>query len=93
MIPDDRLIAHTKESWLFGADQTGDIMKFHNYIHITKEVLEKCPEKLDLITADGSIDCMSDPGNQELHVEHLHFCEVITALSLLKTGKNHSNMI
>lgn len=36
-----------------------------------------------LVTADGSVDCMSDPGEQESHVEHLHYCETMTALSVL----------
>lgn len=39
-----------------------------------------------LVTADGSVDCMSDPGEQETCVEHLHYCELITALSVLSEG-------
>lgn len=39
-----------------------------------------------LVTADGSVDCMADPGEQEANVEHLHYCEVLTALSVLNDG-------
>lgn len=39
-----------------------------------------------LVTADGSVNCMSDPGEQEVSVEHLHYCEVMTALSVLHAG-------
>lgn len=39
-----------------------------------------------LVTADGSVDCSSDPGNQELHVEFLHYCEALTGLGVLKNG-------
>lgn len=41
------------------------------------------------MTADGSIDCMSNPGEQELTVEHLHYCETMTALSALNIGETH----
>lgn len=40
------------------------------------------------MTADGSVDCMRDPGEQEHFVEHLHFCETMTALGCLEDGKN-----
>lgn len=39
-----------------------------------------------LVTADGSVDCMLDPGEQEVSVEHLHYCELITALTVLNEG-------
>lgn len=41
-----------------------------------------------LITADGSVDCILNPGEQEVYVEHLHFCELVTALSVLHEGDN-----
>ncbi len=40
------------------------------------------------ITADGSIDCQNTPGEQEAVTAHLHFCEAVTALSLLTPGGN-----
>lgn len=38
------------------------------------------------MTADGSVNCMDDPGNQENIVWHLIFCETISALTILKKG-------
>lgn len=84
MIPDDRLIVHTKKRWMFGADLTGDITKDYNYEDLTEKVLRN--GKVDLVTADGSINCMDDPGDQERHVEHLHYCETMTALTVLRLG-------
>lgn len=42
--------------------------------------------KVSVVTADGSVDCMKDPGEQERFVEHLHFCETMTALAVLQSG-------
>lgn len=49
-------------------------MKFYNHF------------KVSVVTADGSINCMKDPGEQEKFVEYLHFCETVTALISLKYG-------
>ena len=38
------------------------------------------------MTADGSINCQNDPAEQESVVSQLHYCEVITALSILAAG-------
>ncbi|XP_072391280.1 cap-specific mRNA (nucleoside-2'-O-)-methyltransferase 2-like [Diabrotica undecimpunctata] len=83
MIPDDRFIRHTLKNWIFGADFSGDITKTYNHEYLVNYVQHT---KVSLITADGSVDCMSDPGEQERHVERLHFCETITALRVLQTG-------
>ncbi|XP_063907109.1 cap-specific mRNA (nucleoside-2'-O-)-methyltransferase 2 [Zophobas morio] len=82
MIPDDRLVRHTYQNWYFGTDWTGNITKYHNHVGL----LEKVREKVWLVTADGSIDCSLDPGNQEACVEFLHYCETMTALSILRNG-------
>lgn len=88
MIGDDRLIRYTlknKNSWLFGSDLTGNLTEYHNYIDIVDQVgSDDC--KVDLVTADGSVDCMSNPGEQENSVAFLHYCETITALSVLNQG-------
>ena len=39
-----------------------------------------------LVTADGSVDCQSDPGEQELLVRDLHHCEALCALAALAPG-------
>ena len=36
------------------------------------------------ITADGSINCVDNPGEQEALVAQLVFCETVTALALLR---------
>lgn len=85
MINDDRFILHTLDCWYFGTDNTGDIMNIKNLdtlIDLEKDNIDK----IMLITADGSVDCMDMPGEQEIIVSHLHFCEVVTALHLLSTN-------
>ncbi|KAJ8918957.1 hypothetical protein NQ315_016859 [Exocentrus adspersus] len=83
MIPDDRLIRYTLQNWYFGLDFTGDITTYCNHKELVKSFRN---DKVDLVTADGSVDCMKDPGEQERHVEFLHFCETLSALAALKTG-------
>lgn len=39
------------------------------------------------MTADGSIDCQEDPGEQESLVSSLHYCETVSALHILAEGK------
>ncbi|XP_072390400.1 cap-specific mRNA (nucleoside-2'-O-)-methyltransferase 2-like [Diabrotica undecimpunctata] len=97
MIPDDRFIRHTLKNWIFGADFSGDITKTSELTtfniqnrqplnNASLEINQQNIERVSLITEDGSVDCMSDPGEQERHVERLHFCETITALRVLQTG-------
>ncbi|KAJ8927799.1 hypothetical protein NQ314_019680 [Rhamnusium bicolor] len=83
MIPDDRFIRYTLKNWQFGLDFSGDITKYYNHQELLKKYAE---EKVHLVTADGSVDCMKDPGEQERHVEFLHYCETTTALAVLQTG-------
>lgn len=84
MIADDRFIKLTLDNWIFGHDNTGDITNYQNHLTITNR-----DDLIMLITADGSIDCMADPGNQENHVSYLHYCETMTALKLLNFGGNY----
>ncbi|GJQ72598.1 hypothetical protein Trydic_g1263 [Trypoxylus dichotomus] len=84
MIPDDRFIRHTYKNWYFGSDLTGDITKFYNSEALVNLVKSKM--KVQLVTADGSIDCMGNPGDQERLVEYLHYCEAMTALQILDAG-------
>lgn len=86
MISDDRFIRYTLKKWFFGKDFTGDLMNLDNL----DSLIEKCKEKgkVNLITADGSINCKNDPGEQEKIVANLHFCEVVAAVQILETGGN-----
>lgn len=86
MINDDRFILHTLNHWIFGHDYTGNLMDVENLRFLAKKVKETGP--ILLVTADGSIDCQNDPGEQELRVSQLIFCEVVSALHLLSTGGN-----
>lgn len=81
MITDDRFLKMTFDNWNFGKDFTGNITSYDNHLEIVD-----CVKDVLLVTADGSVDCMWDPGNQENHVSHLHYCETITALRVLNKG-------
>ena len=84
MINDDRFILRTLDNWDFGIDDTGNLLKSANLRHFTN----KYNQKIDLVTADGSIDCQTDPARQESLVIDLHFSEIITALGCLNVGGN-----
>ncbi|KAF2359650.1 Ribosomal RNA methyltransferase FtsJ domain [Trinorchestia longiramus] len=84
-IPDDRIILHTLEHWVFGRDGTGNI----TLRSCLDELLERCRslgQPVSLVTADGSIDCQSNPGEQETMTNHLFVCEVHAALRMLCSG-------
>nr|XP_022919578.1 cap-specific mRNA (nucleoside-2'-O-)-methyltransferase 2 [Onthophagus taurus] len=85
MIPDDRLINLSPNNWFFGVDFTGDLTKYHNHESLVAQLKEI---DVQLITSDGSINCMSNPGDQEKIVEFLHYCEITTALKILGNGGN-----
>lgn len=42
--------------------------------------------QISLVTADGSVDCMECPDDQENKVHYLHFAEVVAALQILDMG-------
>lgn len=79
-INDDRFIIRTLSNWYFGVDNTGNVMSLENIEGLNQQVQGK---DVLLVTADGSIDCSHNPGEQEVVVSHLHFCEVVTALNIL----------
>ncbi|XP_018430309.1 PREDICTED: cap-specific mRNA (nucleoside-2'-O-)-methyltransferase 2 [Nanorana parkeri] len=84
MIADDRFIANTLPWWFFGPDNTGDIMTL-TYLSGLQDFLRNV-SAVHLVTADGSFDCQSDPGEQETLVYPLHYCEVVTCLTILSPG-------
>ncbi|CAH1272725.1 CMTR2 [Branchiostoma lanceolatum] len=85
-IDDDRFIFGTLSNWHFGADNTGDIMSEENLKHLKEFVADIQP--VHLVTADGSIDCQKNPGEQESIVSQLHYCEVVTADGSIDCQKN-----
>ncbi|GFG29900.1 hypothetical protein Cfor_09920 [Coptotermes formosanus] len=84
MINDDRFILQTLSNWNFGLDYTGNLMDLNNMLHLVQEAA-KIGDVL-LVTADGSIDCQEDPGEQESLVASLHYCETVSALHILAQG-------
>nr|XP_061820129.1 cap-specific mRNA (nucleoside-2'-O-)-methyltransferase 2-like [Nerophis lumbriciformis] len=83
-ITDDRLIANTLPWWFFGSDNTGDIMVQKHLLELQTFVANM--HRVDLVTADGSINCQENPDEQEALVAPLHYCEVTAALLLLSPG-------
>lgn len=80
---DDRFILHTLEHWIFGQTYNGDILEVDNI----RSLLAHCKNlHVNLVTADGSIDCLEEPESQETHVSKLHTAEFVTALALLADG-------
>lgn len=86
IVSDDRLILNTLENWEFGPDYTGDIFQPGYSEHLYQTVLKKFNGNVCLVTADGSIDCSDDPGEQENVVMRLHSYETMVALNILQNG-------
>ncbi|XP_067939668.1 cap-specific mRNA (nucleoside-2'-O-)-methyltransferase 2-like [Watersipora subatra] len=86
MIPDDRLIRHSLDKWLFGKDNTGDLTRRTNIDHVVQQAKQRLGSPIQLVTADGSLDCQLNPAEQEGIVYPLILAEVYTALSLLSVG-------
>ncbi|XP_050394138.1 cap-specific mRNA (nucleoside-2'-O-)-methyltransferase 2 [Patella vulgata] len=84
MIDDDRFIRETLDKWYFGEDGSGNLMDSV----IIDGLVTKATEHGDvnLVTADGSINCQDSPSEQELLVSELHYYETLAALKLLCKG-------
>ena len=76
-IPEDTLIKSTKECWEFGRSNRGDL--FSDGENIREQVKSKLGQ-IDLITADGGVNCFDTPELQETMLTKLHIAEVDTAL-------------
>ncbi|XP_061169599.1 cap-specific mRNA (nucleoside-2'-O-)-methyltransferase 2-like [Saccostrea echinata] len=84
MIDDDRFIRESIDYWYFGEDNTGNLMEFNNFeglLHVASTM-----GAVQLVTADGSIDCQDDPGEQEQIVSRLHYCEALAGILILSPG-------
>lgn len=84
MVDDDRMIIETYQKWYFGVDNSGNIFHHDNIRGIWHERVGT--EKVQLVTGDGSVDCSSDPNEQELLVSELHYAEAVCALGALAIG-------
>lgn len=78
MVADDRLIIETFSNWDFSNDFSGNIMNFDNFESFTKKY-----KNINLVTADGSVDCSEDPGAQEILVMPLVLWEIVYAFNIL----------
>ena len=81
MVSDDKFILQTFGHWMFGADDKGDIRSAANIL-----ALSRSGKAAHIVTADGSVDCSTDPNEQENTVAHLHYCEAVAALHTLAPG-------
>uniref|UniRef100_A0A7E4VVB7 Cap-specific mRNA (nucleoside-2'-O-)-methyltransferase 2 n=1 Tax=Panagrellus redivivus TaxID=6233 RepID=A0A7E4VVB7_PANRE len=83
MLTEDALLlaAEMAEKTLYGAGDTGDVFR------LTKADLEAVG-KMDLVSADGSIDCTANPEAQEESVGPLISREAFLACSALEAGGN-----
>jgi len=89
MVNDDRFIMASVNNWHFGEDNTGDQMVRENMTSLVERTKELGKTGVvDLVTADGSIDCHHDPSRQEIIVSDLHMAEIVTALQILGEGGN-----
>ncbi|KAH8316479.1 hypothetical protein KR067_009002, partial [Drosophila pandora] len=88
MVTDDRFIFHTLDNWLFHKDLTGNLLNVTNIESMAARCAADFQGKVDLITADGSIDCAAQPDCQEEIVVRLFFAEVFSALKILSPGGN-----
>ena len=77
-----QFIIDTISNWDFGSDNSGNIMSSANI----RAMWACLGGKVDLVTGDGSVNCQSNPNEQELTVAHLHFCEAVFALGALRPG-------
>lgn len=63
-----------------GKDNTGNILSFENFEY----VVEKYPQKMEIITADGGFDFSIDFNQQEIFIGKLLFAQMAYALCLQK---------
>ncbi|XP_052789182.1 cap-specific mRNA (nucleoside-2'-O-)-methyltransferase 2-like [Mya arenaria] len=83
MIDEDRFIKFTYGNWYFGEDNTGNLMSEKNLSGLMSKLKD---DQVDLVTADGSVDCQFNPAEQENVVSRLQHCEVIAGLHILRPG-------
>ncbi|XP_053962927.1 cap-specific mRNA (nucleoside-2'-O-)-methyltransferase 2 [Anastrepha ludens] len=86
MISDDRFMFYTFDNWLMHDDFSGNIISREHIEQMQEQCTQRLEGNVQLITADGSIDCVDAPDCQEEVVASLHFAEITTALNILAEG-------
>ncbi len=88
IIFDDKygLIRENIDKWLYGEDDTGDIMRIENIINIKNE-LNKKNFKPDLITSDAGID------TKENDIKMLHKLDYAQLINIIILAKKNTNII
>lgn len=81
-IRDDRFIRRTFDHWHFGKDDIGDILSYS----FVDDFVTKFSRKFDFISADGGINCINNPSQQETVSYPLQFHEFLVAVNCLKVG-------
>ena len=84
LIDDDRLLVETRRNWMYGADNSGDIRVVENIRSFWTEVRRM--GAVHAVTADGSVSCADQPGEQEALTAQLRYCETVAALGMLSSG-------
>eukprot|EP00794_Sanderia_malayensis_P015800 gene15800-17393_t len=84
MINDDRFIKETLSNWVFGVDFSGNIMDIDNVNALKQR--SKDLHSVDMVTADGGIDCSDDPCKQEILIAPLLYWEIVAAFQVLSPG-------
>jgi cap2 methyltransferase len=79
-----RFIMKTLDHWNFGLDNTGNLMDVNNMLDIMKEASEM--GDVFLVTANGSMECPENSGEQESVSSSLHYCEAVSAMHILAKG-------
>lgn len=69
------------DNWIFCENYGGDILEENNLRSLIRQCKSLGP--VNIVTADGSIDCLDQPENQEECVSRLHIAEFICGLSIL----------
>ncbi|XXQ31010.1 Cap-specific mRNA (nucleoside-2'-O-)-methyltransferase 2 [Plasmodiophora brassicae] len=86
MVRDDKFIKKTRQHWLFGADDTGQMMDINNIRDIWRRVGANEESLVDIVTADGSLDSIAQPNEEETVSLPLIYAEVVCALGCLNLG-------
>ena len=83
-IPNWKSIRGCKYNISWGEDGTGNLYRVRNILNYCSQFKNKA----DLVSADGGFDFSNNYYNVESSAQRLIFCEIVTALMILKKGGN-----